>query len=256
MKLRKYSYHRIKISRLMGAIRSAAIASVCAGGLLTSFSVISVQAQSQEVQTQETFGDAGIQFDRDTIIEFEFVESHGAYQSTFGVVNLDTGERTPLLAEVKPADSPDPVDRPSTYSDDTGSPTRDFPGTPGNAVPQPLAEFRFQARTRYAFYLESSYNGRPVGIVYSTRVQNPGQNQQTRFEGDLSALSSGGSVIRWDDTGSAIVRQNQKDTDFDDFIVRSGGYRACPFNTNVSTKQQAPKTLAQSGKNLSCQNQQ
>jgi hypothetical protein len=231
--------------KLIKAIRQMAIASIYAGGLIAAYSVIPVQAQ-------ETFGDAGLQFDTDTVIEFEFVESHGAYQSTFGVINLDTNEKTPLLAEVKPADSPDPISRPSTYADDTGSSTRDFPGTPGNTVPQPLAEFRFQARTRYAFYLESFYNGRLVGIVYSTRVQNPGQNQQTRFEGDLSALGSGGSVIRWDDTGSAIVRQNQKDTDFDDFIVRAGGHKACPFNNNVSTNQPDQKASYQA-KSLNCQ---
>src|SRR6476646_4456677 len=104
------------------------------------------------VQAQETFGTEGIRFDVNTIVEFEFVKSNGAYQSTFVIVNLETGEKTLLLTEVKPSDNPQPLLTPSDYSSDVGANDNDdFLGTPGNAVPERLAEFEFQANTRYAF---------------------------------------------------------------------------------------------------------
>ena len=40
----------------------------------------------------EEFSNGGIRFDVDTVIEFEFLESNGSYQSVFGIVNLETGD--------------------------------------------------------------------------------------------------------------------------------------------------------------------
>jgi len=184
-------------------------------------------------QAQERFGNDGIQFDEDTIVEFEYVSSHGAYQSTFGVIDLDTGVKTPLIAEVKPSDTPEDVTKPSDYKKNNGA-GGDFEGTPGNAVPNPLAEFEFKANKRYAFYLESTYNGKPAGIFYSVDTQNSVRRQRARFEGSLSNLPNGGTLLRWDDTGTLLVKPGREDTDFDDFIVRSGGNLACPFNTRTS----------------------
>ena len=214
---------------------------------------------SQSIQAQTVFSNNGIQFEQDTIIEFEFIESHGAYQSTFGVVNLDscqgidlaTCERIPLLVEEKPSDLHESVTRRSTYEDNMDiDKTRDFLGTPGNAVPQPMVEFEFEAGKRYAFYLESSFNGVPAGIMYSSSIYNPGNNQQALFtdslagetlqarrrnsledniqiEGELGGLVNGGMLIRWDDTGSVLVDQHQQDIDFDDFTVGVGGELDC-----------------------------
>lgn len=199
------------------------------GGIVTSFATV--------VKAQDIFENNGIQFDVDTIVEFEFVESNGAYQSTFGVINLDTGEKTPLLAEVKPSDSAQNVGRPSDYQNDTGTGTRkDFRGTPGNTVPQPLTEFQFKAKTRYVFYLESTYNGKPAGIVYSTNASNPGGNQQAQLEGGFQSLANNGTTIRWDDTGSVLVRQDKEDRDFDDFIVRAGGSLDCPYGKTANNR--------------------
>lgn len=185
---------------------------------------------SNPAQAAEQFSTKGIQFDADTIVEFEFVESHGAYQSTFGVLNLETGEKTPLLAEVKPSDNFQNVSTPSDYR---RTPSKDdFTGTPGNTVPQALAEFYFKANNRYVFYLESSYKGRPAGIVYSTNSQNLGGNQQAKFEGEISGLANGGTITLWDDTGSVLVKPNQNDADFNDFVVRAGGHLACPYANN------------------------
>lgn len=188
-------------------------------------------------QAQETFGNEGIQFDVDTIVEFEFVSSHGAYQSTFGVVDLDTGQKTPLVVEAKSSDIPQDVTQPSNFQKNNGAGAGgDFEGSPGQAVPTPLTEFEFKANKRYAFYLESTYNGRPAGILYSTDTQNPTGTQKAQFEGGLSDLSNGGSLVRWDDTGAVLVKPGAQDTDFDDFVVRSGGNLACPFNKKISSK--------------------
>lgn len=204
------------------------------------------------VQAEEIFGSEGIRFDVNTIVEFEFIESNGAYQSTFGVVNLDTGERTPLFTEVKPSDNPQPLLEPSDYSSDLGANDNDdFLGTPGNTVPEPLAEFEFQANTRYAFYLESTFQGRPAGVLYSTNFQNQTNGSRlVRFEGSLGNLADQGISIIWDDTGSVIVRPNAQDRDFDDFLVRAGGHLACPYNTTTSQQQSQLKSVNASGSGM------
>ncbi|MER3477228.1 MAG: hypothetical protein C4287_12875, partial [Leptolyngbya sp. ERB_1_2] len=153
-------------------------------------------------------------------LESNFVESHGAYQSTFGVINLDTKEKTPLLIETKASDDAESIFKPSTRRSHLGTRT-DFLGTPGNAVPKPAAEYNFKANQRYVLYLESSYNGRPTGILYSTDVLNPDREQQVHFAGRATDLCTSGITVGWDDTGSKIVRnRQQQDRDFDDFVVK------------------------------------
>lgn len=196
---------------------------------------VPVSAQSQSTTptqpalnlSQEEFDNGKIQFSVDTIVEFEFIESHGAYQSTFGVINLATGEKTPLIQETKPSDLPESPIAPSTYQNDTGRPT-DFLGTPGNAVPQPYAEFTFKANTPYMFYLESFFNGQSAGILYSINERNGDKKQRLRFDEPIENLAAGGIVLSWDDTGSSLVMTPEEDQDFDDFIVRAGGHIACP----------------------------
>jgi hypothetical protein len=219
----------------------AAIASLSTTGLLSTF--------SKPAQAADQFDTNGIQFDVDTIIEFEFVQSHGAYQSTFGVVNLDTNEKTPLISEARPADNSQDVTRPSEFRPEGELDPRDFTGTPGNAVPQPLAEFEFKANTRYAFYLESTYNGRPAGIVYSTTTLNRGGNQQAKFNGNFTSLGNGGTINLWDDTGSLLVRPDRQDTDYNDFVVRAGGHLACPW---ANSKQNAKAGSYKTATGLKC----
>lgn len=176
-----------------------------------------------------SIGNQGVRVNRETTLQSDFVESHGAYQSTFGVINLTTKEKTPLLIETKPADNPDIIFRPSTKIDDAGS-ERDFAGTPGNTVPEASRSYTFQPNNEYVFYLESSFNGRPTGILYSTDSLNPDQEQHVQFRGNLNDLcQSGGLILGWDDTGSRLVRDRpQQDRDFDDFIVRMRN-TACPI---------------------------
>ncbi len=215
MKQRKSRRNFAGLQFVIGAI---------AAGILGTF--------SQPVQAVEDFNNGGIKFDVDTVVEFEFVESNGAYQSTFGVLDVETGQKTPLLAEVKPSDNPQNVKTPTDYGRSTSKP--DFHGSPGNTVPQPLAEFLFKANKRYVLYLESTYNGRPAGIVYSTNSRNLASNQQGKFEGDFLGLAQGGTVLRWDDTGAELVKKSQDDRDFNDFVIRAGGHLACPYERKIN----------------------
>ncbi|MBW4510507.1 MAG: hypothetical protein KME64_28925 [Scytonematopsis contorta HA4267-MV1] len=171
----------------------------------------------------DNFDNQTIEFDEDTSVEFEFVESRGAYQSTFGIINLATGEKTPLLQEVKPSDN----------NETTSSKQRDFIGTPGNAVTKPFADFTFKAKTPYSLYLESSLNGKDAGIVYSTNNINKASNQQARLSDNFSGLENGRGVkVNWDDTGSLLVKPSRNDTDFDDFVVIAGGFKPCRYGDN------------------------
>lgn len=197
-----------KLGRAISAI------GVGIGWLASSFSM---QAHAADL----SIGNQGLRFGRDTTLQTEFVESHGAYQSTFGVINLTTNEKTPLLVETRPSDTSDTIFRPSTKISDIGSP-RDFVGTPGNAVPQPTNRFTFRPNNEYAFYLESTFNGRPTGILYSTDRLNPEQERYISFNGTVASLCQpSGLTAGWDDTGSRIVRgRPDQDRDFDDFVVR------------------------------------
>ena len=216
---------------------------------------------SQQVIANEDLdyiGNKGIEFKEDTTIEFEFIASHGAYQSTFGVIDLesctnDTNgkiifescNKTPLLAEVKPSDISESVIRPSNYEDDLKRTNYDFVGTPGNTVPDPMAEFTFKEGKKYIFYLESMFDNQQAGVVYSNDFFNTTDNRQALFNEEIptklasrrnipsseinqfSALAKGGLILRFDDTGSNLVRENQQDVDFDDFVIGIGGYEDC-----------------------------
>lgn len=217
----------------------------------------------QAATAADYIGNRGIQFEQDTTIEFEFIVSHGAYQSTFGVIDLDSCQttpdqviifdscqKTPLIREVKPADNNETVLRPSNYQDDlSGSVVSDFIGTPGNAVSEPLAEFTFEAGKKYAFYLESEYNDKFAGIVYSTDFINLQSDRRALFNDEnlsraelatrrdtpttdvnqFETLINGGLLLRFDDTGSELVKKADQDTDFDDFVVGIGGYESCLY---------------------------
>ena len=229
-----------------------------------SVSTVSLfNAFSPSAIASDVIGNQGIRFAEDTIVEFEFIESHGAYKSTFGVINLDTCQtdssgtldfdsciKTPLLSEVKASDDYSSVHRRSSYETNIEEARYDdFLGTPGNAVPEPQTEFLFQADKKYAFYLESQFDGQPAGTVYSTDLINSRLNRQALFNesgltleavakrrntsdenvNQFNELIDGGLVISFDDTGSALVKTESEDTDFDDFIVGVGGGILCEY---------------------------
>jgi hypothetical protein len=174
---------------------------------LVGLALTGLTAQSAKA---DEFGNNVVQFDTETAVEFEAIESHGAYKSIFGVMDLNTGAKTLLIKEEKSADSDDrDVNKAS-----------DFLGTPSNTINPPKNVFKFQANTPYTFFLESrNGSGRVVSTVYSTSSKNTKGSVQAQFDKDFSGLSNQGVKISWDDT----VKKNGAGTDFNDFVVIAGG---------------------------------
>lgn len=185
-----------------------------AGMILSSTGAIALSLPAQA----DVFDNTGLQFDTDTIIEFRFEGSNGVYQSTFGVMNLTTGEKFPLFFEVSEGGSSSGASSGGTSS--------------GGGV----NEFRFRANVPYSFYLESEYLNRPAGLLYSVSARNPDNQQLMLFEGELADLASGGVLLRWDDTGALLVPPSQQDRDYNDFRVRAGGHVACPFGDSQASQ--------------------
>lgn len=174
---------------------------------LAGLALTSLTAQSAKA---DEFSNNVVQFDVETGVEFEVIESHGAYKSIFGVMDLNTGAKTLLIKEEKSADSDDrEVNKAS-----------DFLGTPGNTLNPPKNVFKFQANTPYTFFLESrNGSGRVVSTVYSTSSKNAKGSVQAQFDKDFSGLANQGVKISWDDT----VKKSGAGTDFNDFVVIAGG---------------------------------
>lgn len=188
---------------------------VMASGLFSSLAA--------PAQAQDSFGNSVIQFPVDTTVEFEFKESHGAYQSSLGIIDLDTGQPVQaLFSENKP------YDEFGTGQSQTRSPGQnnigtslDFVGTvQGGTVQNQFTEFTFQAGKRYAFYLESVS---PTGQTRRTVLSSSGL--AAAFDGSLDSGERGGAIgtrIAWDDDG--LPQAPGKDQDFDDFVIEAGGY--------------------------------
>jgi hypothetical protein len=194
-----------KLGKLL--LGCGAIATTVFGGLI------------QSASAAEQFNNQTVQFDRDTIVEFEFLRSNNSAQSTFGVMNLATGEKTPLIGETRATDKP------------KGSPV----GTAGKAVRKPFAEFTFKSATPYALYLESTVKGKAATTVYSTPDKNGGA-QLAKFDNDATALGSQGVKIGWNDGTSS------QSGDFNQFVVIAGGGIGCPCKpSNALTKPIAPE---------------
>lgn len=190
---------------------------------------------SQPVMAQERFAVDTVQFNEDTIVEFEFKESHGAKQSSFGVLNLDTNEAIELFREVKPYDdfSTGQFQSASPGNNDTGTPL-DYLGTVEGGTVQnrlgetsPRIDFTFRANTRYVFYLEST----TASGQTRRRILQAGNTLTATAQGGLDRGRQGeitGVRISLDDSG---LPAPGKDGDFDDFVVEAGGFPivpACP----------------------------
>ncbi len=168
----------------------------------------------------DEFDGNAITFDTDTAIDFEFLESHGSFLATFGVMDLNSGEKTPLIKEDKPSDSSERAVNKAT----------DFLGTPGNAVSQPKNTFTFKANTPYTLYLESrTGTGRVASLVYSNNLRNPNSRQQAKFDKGFEGLASQGVKLNWDDQaiGKQVTGAERNDDDFNDFVVIAGGTNGC-----------------------------
>jgi hypothetical protein len=168
----------------------------------------------------DEFSQQAITFTQDTAVEFEFLESHGSYLATFGVMDLNSGEKTPLIKEDKASDS----------SERAVNKASDFLGTPGNAVSQPKNTFTFKANTPYTMYLESrTGSGRVASLVYSVDLRNPDSRQQSKLSTGFEGLSSQGVQVKWDDQakGRQATGAERNDDDFNDFVVIAGGANGC-----------------------------
>lgn len=159
----------------------------------------------QSASAAEQFNNQTVQFDRDTIIEFQFLGSNNAAQSTFGVLNLATGEKVPLISEARAQDRPG----------------KNHVGTAGKAVRKPFAEYTFKSGTPYTLYLESTTKGKGTTTVFSVPDKNGGA-QLAKFDNDATALGTQGVKIGWNDGISG------KGNDFNQFLVIAGGGIGCP----------------------------
>jgi hypothetical protein len=183
-----------------------------------------VSSLAAPVQAQDSFGNQVVQFPEDTTVEFEFKESHGAYQSTLGIIEADTGRPVKeLFRETKPYDSfGTGQSQPRSPGQNNTGTSIDYLGTvQGGSVPNQFSEFTFQANKRYAFYLESvSPTGQTRRTVLST------SQVAAAFNGALDGGNRDGVIgtrIAWDDDGTTRAG---KDSDFDDFVIEAGGYLA------------------------------
>lgn len=172
-----------------------------------------------------SFGTNGIKFTEDTSVNFNFKESHGMYQSSLGIYNVNgftLSKVADLFSETK--------------SSDNGR-ANEWKGTLGNTVlGSGSAAFTFLANQVYTLGLNSGSDG----MVYSTsglnlNVASTG-SQQAVFGGaplwsalgkettnnfqaagnytdGLGSLFNGGTTISFDDRG------NGNDKDFQDFTV-------------------------------------
>lgn len=209
--------------RSQGAKRTLRERATGLGWLMGAIAVGLVSSLAAPVQAQDSFGNQVIEFPVDTTVEFEFKESHGALQSTIGIIDLDTGQPVKeLFREVKAYDDFG-TGKPQTRAPGSNSiGTRlDYVGTvDGGTVQNQFSEFTFKANTRYAFYLESvSVTGQTRRTVVST------SDTAAMFNGTLDSGDHGGIIgsrVAWDDDG--LPQAKRKDDDFDDFVIEAGGY--------------------------------
>jgi hypothetical protein len=159
----------------------------------------------QSASAAEEFNNKTVQFDRDTIVEFQFLRSNNSAQSTFGVLNLATNEKTPLISEARAQDKPG----------------KNHTGTAGKSVRKPFAEFTFKSGTPYTLYLESTVKNKGTTTVYSVPDKNGG-SQLAKFDNDATSLGTQGVKIGWNDGISG------KGSDFNQFLVIAGGGVGCP----------------------------
>ncbi len=186
--------------------------------------VLAVTAQAQEALTNNA-----VQFSEDTIIEFEVTETNGFLQSTFGVINTKTGQKTPLFIEAKPFDAW--VGQAPAAKQPGGQRVYDdYKGTVdggsiinGERQASPLIKFKFDANTPYVFYLDSinPYTKKVRTQLVSTELNN------TRFSGNLEA-GEPGNPINWEDTGLRTPVNVGNDRDYNDFNIIAGGFVLTP----------------------------
>ncbi len=216
----------------MNPVRKSFIAarSVLSWGAIAALSAIGLGSSlTSSAQAQEALTNNAVRFSVDTVIEFEVTETHGFLQSTFGVINTRTGQKTPLFIETRPFDAwtgQPPAARQAggqrVYNDYTGT-VAGGSIVNGEGQASPLIRFRFIANTPYVFYLDSvnPYTGTAQTTLVSTNLSN------TRFSGNLEA-GQPGNPMNWEDTGLKTPIVVGSDNDFNDFNIIAGGFLLGP----------------------------
>jgi hypothetical protein len=146
----------------------------------------------------------GFSFDRDTTVKFTFLESHGEYQSAFGIYDASKNLLQNLFSEVQKSDNGN---------------QNDWAGTCGVTVTGPCnVDYTFQAGTKYFVGLASQaaatvFSGTPL-------------NGQLPFAFTYNANT--------DATVLAVVNDSYSgDTDYNDFEVAASDVRAVPEPATV-----------------------
>jgi len=172
----------------MNLAKTSTVLGLVAGGTL-ALSAMPADAAS--------FNNGGILFDTDTKVDFEFLESHGKFQSTLFIVEA-TDKNTPVYTLF-------------TENEAFDTDSSDFMGTCPTSVTAPDGSctnwFEFQGGVEYSLLLDSGNNGK----VWSTDLLNMPVSQQALF--NFEETDPGKYTIRFDDRG------NGDDKDFNDFTL-------------------------------------
>lgn len=160
----------------MNLAKTSTVLSLVAGSAL-ALSAMPAEAFS--------FGNDGIKFGTKTKVDFEFLESHGAFQSTLFIVEAgakDTDVYT-LFTENQAFDANNP----------------DYLGTCPTSVTAPdgscTNSFIFEAGVEYSLLLDSGNNGK----VWSTDVLNMPVEQLAKF--NFGQTEAGKYTIDFEDKG-------------------------------------------------------
>lgn len=193
--------------------------------------LLSVSAPAQAFD----FGTSGMSFDTDTVVDFTFNQSNGAYTSSLGVYEVN-GSVASLVSnlfwETKQSDNVD---------------ANGWKGTFGNAVTSSTgvnkASFTFLAGKVYSLGLASQFNGSYVNTVYTTSGLNTasGGTQQAVFNSFGSTGADGTTYSSANagnyQSGSPFVtavrigiddRGNGNDKDFQDFTFTASSATTVP----------------------------
>jgi hypothetical protein len=150
-------------------------------GASVALATLSAPVQAASLIDGEKFGTNGILFLEDTYVQFDFLRTHGKYQSSLGVYEVGESENVlvkTLFSENASAD----VGKRSSSADWLGT-----CGNTGSVIDGACtASYLFKAGVEYALGLDSGSDG----LVYSTSLLNtdPDDTQQAVFvdEGDMS----------------------------------------------------------------------
>lgn len=208
-------------TKLVATLTAAAAASAVA-----SFSTPALAASL----TPSNFGVNGIKFDTNTTVQFDFLESHGMWQTALGVYRKDSSLAGTLFTEDLRGSDPGSNDS-----------KNDWKGTCGLSVSNCTTTFDFLAGVEYKFGLRRYNPARPdvvnapysvgsdankakfvYGGSYTYNLQGPTWISQNRDKTSLTATLSVGldQVL--------IAMEDGYDKDYNDFLFKASVVKKVP----------------------------